>query len=175
MKHALSIWMLLVIGLSCVLGIVYWVVQQDMRVGANALQAQIAEDTVTRLNTHKQLTFSQESIDIAKSLSPFIITFDLNGNVRSSEAVLDGKTPIVPPGVFAYTKTFGEDRLTWQPKDDVRIAAVIVPYNNGFVLAGRNLREVEKQEDQLMRQIVLGWTATVGITFVASLILLKRK
>lgn len=175
MKHAFSLWLLLVVTVSCVFGVVYWVVQQDLRIGANAQQTQLAEDTALALNNHKQITFAQESVDISKSLAPFVMTFDANGSLRSSEAVLDGAAPKVPSGIFAYTKANGVDRITWQPKDDVRVAAIVVPYGNGFVLAGRNLREVEKQENQLLRQIILGWVATVGITFVASVVLLRKK
>jgi len=36
--------------------------------------------------------------------------------------------------------------VTWQPNADVRIASVVLPYNNGFVMAGRNMREVEQRE-----------------------------
>ena len=175
MKHVFSLWLLLVVTISCVLGVVYWVVQQDMRIGANDSQIQMAEDTASALQSNKQITFSQENIDISQSVAPFIMTFDANGNLRSSEAVLNGKAPVVPSGIFSFAKSNGEDRLTWQPEKGVRIAAVVVPYTNGFVLAGRNIREVEKREDQLLRQIIFGWLATVGITFVAAYILLSHR
>lgn len=175
MKHIFAIWILLVITVSCVLGVVYLVVQQEMRIGANDLQIQIAEDTAKALDNLKQITFSQESIDISRSLSPFVMTFNTNGVLRSSEGVLDGKSPSVPSGVFIYTKEHGEDRLTWQPKEGVRIAAVVVSYRNGYVLVGRNIREVEKREDMLLQQIIVGWMATVAIIFIASLVFLPKK
>ena len=133
MKNILSIWFLLVITASCVLGVVYLVVQQEMRQSANDPQIQIAQDTAKTLDSHRQITFSQASIDISESISPFIMTFNENGALQGSEAVLDGVAPIVPSGVFASAKQLGEDRLTWQPKNGVRIAAVVVPYGNGFV------------------------------------------
>jgi hypothetical protein len=41
----------------------------------------------------------------------------------------------------------------------VRIAAVIVPYDGGFVLAGRSLREVEKRELQVQGFAAAAWIA----------------
>ena len=175
MKHILRFWLLLVITFSCVLGIVYLVVQQDMRMSANDPQIQMAEDTASSLDNGKQITLSQNNIDIAKSLSPFIMTFDVSGKVQSSEATLGGVTPVVPEGVFMNGAANGQDRFTWQPETGVRIAAVVTKYNNGFVLAGRNIREVEKREDNLFKQILFGWLATVIITFFASLILIRKK
>lgn len=175
MKYVFSLWVLLVITISCIFGVVYLVVQQEIRQEANDPQVQRAEDVAMALDKNKQFAFSQESIDITKSLAPFVMTFDANGNLRSSEATLNGASPKVPSGVFDYAKIHGEDRITWQPKTGVRIAAVIAPYSKGYVLVGRNIREAEKREDKLLRQIIIGWLMTVGITFVASVILLGKK
>ena len=175
MRYIFSIWFLLIIAVSCIFGVMYLVVQQGLRQGANDPQIQIAEDTATALDTHHQLTLAQKSRDIAESLSPFVMTFSKDGKLQSSEAQLDGVSPEVPAGVFDYVKAHGEDRITWQPKTGVRIAAVVVAYNNGYVLAGRNIREVEKQEDNLLKQIFLGWLATVGLTFIAAVSLIRKK
>lgn len=175
MKKILSIWFLLVITVSCVLGVLYVVVQQEMRQTANDPQIQIAQDTAKTLDSHRQITFSQESIDVSESLSPFIMTFDEKGLLQGSEAVLDGAAPIIPSGVFTSAKRLGEDKLTWQPKIGVRIAAVVVPYTRGYVLVGRNMREVEKREDMLTKQIILGWMATVFILLVATAFFIKKK
>lgn len=175
MNKIITTWLLIVLVVSCILGVVHVVVQQDMRIGANDPQIQMAEDTAVILNTRSFLNVSQHKIDIAQSLAPFIMTFDANGQVRSSEAELDGQTPTVPAGIFAYVTSNGEDRLTWQPRTGVRIAAVVTKYNNGYVLVGRNLREVEKREDMLFVQIVFGWVVTLVVSFIAVLLFLPRK
>ena len=46
---------------------------------------------------------------------------------------MGGKTP----GVFAYTKAYGEDRFTWQPRRGVRSAVVLMAIpdaSNSFVI-----------------------------------------
>jgi sensor histidine kinase regulating citrate/malate metabolism len=175
MKKILSIWFLLVITISCVLGVLYVVVQQEMRQTANDPQIQIAQDTAKTLDSHRQITFSQESIDVSESLSPFIMTFNDRGILQGSEAVLDGVAPAIPFGVFTSAKQLGEDRVTWEPKNGVRIAAVVVPYTRGYVLVGRNMREVEKREDQLSKQIILGWMVTLLVSFLATILLIRKK
>ena|SRR5579872_6550692 len=175
MKQIVSTWILLAIVISCLLGIVHIVVQQDIRISANDPQIQMAEDTASTLSSSAFLNLSQHKINIDQSLAPFIMTFDLNGAIRSSEAVLDGQTPVVPAGVFVYVQNNGEDRLTWQPKSGVRIAAVVTKYANGYVLVGRNIREVEKREDVLFAQIVFGWVVTLVVSFIGVFLFLPRK
>ena len=175
MKKVLAIWIFTSLISFCLLGIVYFVVQQDIRIGANDPQIQMAEDTALALNRHEYMNFVQHSIDISQSLSPFLMTFDMNGISKSSQAIFHNQTPTVPPGVFKYVLLHGEDRFTWQPGDGVRIAAVVTKYNDGFVLSGRNIREVEKREDNLLHQIMLGWAVVVTIALVSSIILFSRK
>ena len=154
----------LVVTLSVVCGLIYWAVQQDLRMGANDPQIQMVEDTVVLLNSGKTYAASRK-IAIDKSLSPFIIIYDKKGNPIDSEALLSEKMPQLPLGVFSDAQNLGEDRLTWQPANGVRIAAVVAPFKNGFVLAGRNLREVEKREDQLFGEVVVSWF--IGIIAIA--------
>lgn len=167
-------WFLLIVTVSCVLGIVFIAVQQDLRISANDPQIQIAEDIATGLTNHHYMNLTQHTIDISQSLSSFVMTFNMQGKVQSSEAELHGKTPIVPQGVFASASK-GEDRFTWQPENNTRIAAVVTAYDNGYVLVGRNIREVEKREDTLLKQIILGWLVTIGVTGIAALLLMRKK
>jgi hypothetical protein len=110
-----------------------------------------------------------DTTDISESLAPFIVVFDRSGNVLSSSAMLGTEeVPTPPVGVFSYTSKNNEDRFTWQPIPQVRIAAVLVKVSvspaatssaiaPGFVLAGRSLREVEVRESQLLNQVALAW------------------
>ena len=56
--------------------------------------------------------------------------------------------------------------MTWQPNADVRIASVVLPYNNGFVMAGRNIREVEQRESQTEMFAGVTWILTLIATFI---------
>ena len=76
----------------------------------------------------------------------------ISGKVVASDALLNGSTPELPAGVLDDVRKNGEDRFTWQPEPGVRIAAVVAPLpgtSEGFVLAGRSLREVELREDNI--------------------------
>jgi len=69
-----------------------------------------------------------------------------------------------------------QNGASWQPAPGVRIASVIVPISvndDGFVLAGRSLREVEYRVDQLTLKLGLGWLASLGGTLVLVAILGK--
>jgi hypothetical protein len=82
--------------------------------------------------------------------------------VIASSVTLDGQTPELPAGVLDSTSELTENRITWQPANGVRIATVIVSYKNGFVLAGRNMRDVEDRVARL--------TVFTGLTLALALI-----
>jgi hypothetical protein len=61
--------------------------------------------------------------------------------------------------------------VTWEPKNDTRIAAVTVAGKDYYVLSGRNLNEVEKNENRTLLLSLLGGIISVillGVIFVAS-------
>jgi hypothetical protein len=148
-------------------GVVYVAGQQILRQGANDPQIQFAEDAASRLSRGDPVTvngFGQ--VDVASSLSPFMITYDDKGVVTQTSAVLHDASPEIPSGVLDYAKAHHEDRLTWQPERGVRIATVAVYYsgtNSGYVVVGRNLGEVEKREDQLAMEVAAALVACLVI------------
>ncbi len=173
-----------IISAFCLL--TYVTVQQNVRQSADDPQIQMAEDAAEQISNgaSASMTISpfgdsqsdSPNTDIAQSLKPFLIVFDQSGKVISSSASLDGLVPTPPVGVFTYTDKNGEDRFTWQPVPQARIAAVLVKVPppdaadaatttiikasdaaNGFVLAGRSLREVEVRENSLFNEVALGW------------------
>ncbi len=153
-------------------GLVYVAVQQDMRSGANDPQIQIAEDIAAVLQNgiapQSVIPPGLPSINIGKSLSPYVIIFDDSGKPIAGTGQLEGKLPTPPPRVFEYARKNGENRLTWQPEPAVRSAIVVIYYatesRSGFVLAGRSLREVEKRESFLITEVFLGWLASLFIS-----------
>lgn len=162
-------WLPLAVAITFIFGAIYAVVQQNYRQNANDPQIQIAEDIANSLDAGAEalsIIPSSYSIDISRTLSPFAIVYDDNSKAIASSAQLDGKTPEVPAGVFDFVKSHGEERLTWEPKDDVRIAAVVKKYSKGYVLAGRSLREVEIRERRLELMLGVAWIFTMGATFI---------
>jgi hypothetical protein len=140
--------------------------QQVLRQGADDPQIQLAGDLVARLEqgVAPSEAVPAGSVDMARSLSPFVIAYDDQGHPLASQAQLNGTTPAPPSGVFDYVRQHGEERVSWQPVlgnvHGVRIAAVVQRVGGphpGFVLAGRNMRELEVREDHVRNLAALTW------------------
>ena len=158
-KSIFKAWLPFAVTISAFCLLVYAAVQQAYRQSADDPQIQMANDAVTALsNGHSADSLVPAAkVSIADSLSPFLIIYDSSGNELASSAVLDGVTPALPNGVLDSTKQLGENRISWQPRPGVRIATVIVSYRNGYVLAGRNMREVEQREAQVSMFAGMTW------------------
>ena len=171
-KKVFRAWLPLLFILSMFYGAIYVAVQQNFRQSANDPQIQIARDQAQALQEGKtaQDIVGQTSVDLSKSLAPFVIIYDDALGPIASQAVLDGRIPTPPQGVFDYTKTHKEDKVTWQPKPNIRIASVLERFEGpkpGFILVGRSLKEVEQRVSDLGNKLMIGWI----ITAVGSLIL----
>ena len=151
LKSILKTWLPFAVTISAFCLLVYVAVQQAYRQSADDPQIQLANDAADALaDGHSaQALVPAIKISVDKSLAPFLIIYDANGHEVASSASLDGQTPALPNGVLDSTKQVGENRISWQPREGVRIATVIVSYKDGFVLAGRNMREVEQRESQV--------------------------
>lgn len=166
------------ITLTC--GLVYALLQQSYRQGANDPQIQISQDVAG--NLEKGLDPKQvvppAAIDISKSLAIFGIVYDDFGNVIASSAQLDFKTPELPKGVLEYARSHTQSRITWQPKPGVRSAIVVTRYGGdkpGFILIGRSLSEVEKRVDLLGKHAIMGWGVIMLATLASKLVFAEKK
>jgi hypothetical protein len=145
-----------------------------LRQGADDPQIAMAEDLAAKLEQGiaPADAVSPISVDIARSLTPFVIVYDEQGHALASQAVLNGTTPTPPPGVFDFVRQHGEERLSWQPilgsEHGVRIAAIVHRFQRakgapgGFVLAGRNMREVEARIGHVSQMAGLTWIGMLG-------------
>jgi hypothetical protein len=181
-NSVLKLWLPYFVMSVALTTLVYTAVQQEYRQNANDPQVQIAEDAAAALDAGAAPSslVPTQKVDQRSSLAPFLIITDANRNVLANSGQLDGDTVLPPAGSFEVAKRgIGKDstinhenRITWQPNDQVRDAAVIVYHsggpNPGYVIAARSLREVEVREGRL--------TDITGVTFagllVAGLILL---
>ncbi|MGA3370153.1 MAG: hypothetical protein ABSC48_00155 [Terracidiphilus sp.] len=174
---------LVLTGLSTGLALaLYAIPQQVLRQGANDPQIAMATDLVSvfeqgdiadllQQGTLPGLTAGSGGVDMARSLSPFVIVYDDQGRPLASQAQLDGKAPALPSGVFDFVRQHGEERLSWQPRRGVRIAAVVQRVGGahpGFVLAGRSLREVEVREEQVRQMAGVTWIGMLGVILVGT-------
>ncbi len=170
-QNILRHWLPLAVVITALSGLVYLVVQQSLRWGANDPQIQMAEDAAAVLTSGgaPESILPIDQVEISTSLAPFMVIYSDTGEGIASNALLHGVVPALPPGVFAYTRQNGEDRVSWQPEPGVRISAVVVAYGGaqpGFVMAGRSLREVEKREDQVQQLAGIAWLISLAGSLV---------
>ena len=157
----------------------YAIPQHVLRSGVNDPQIQLAGDVASRLEqgaAPADAVSTAQPIDMARSLAPFVIVYDDQGHPVASQGILNGSTPTPPPGVFENVRQRGEERLSWQPirgsAHGVRIATVIQRVNGahpGFVLAGRNMREVEARIADVQTMAALTWLGMLGLILIGTI------
>ncbi len=172
-------WIPLAITITAFCGLVYLSVQQNIRQSANDPQIQMSEDLADALENggSPDSLIPKTNVDISKSLAPFVIVFNDKAEVVISSVILNGKTPTPPSGVFDFVRKNNKESFTWEPNPGIRIAASVIKYNGakpGFVLAGRSIREVEKRESSLEKQVLGAWLATLVASMVATLIFINK-
>jgi hypothetical protein len=166
-------YLLLAVVVTVIIALVYATVQQSYRTAANDPQIQIAEDLGNKLNDGKSLEniFQDDTIDIAKSLSPVIIFYDASGKPIRSTGFLDGQMCKLPAGLFDHAKKNGMHSVSWQPRKGVRMAVVIVHTNSpvvSYVAAARSLREVEVREYNLRIMVFIAWIVCMVLIAVSA-------
>lgn len=178
--HTFIAWIPLGIAITGISFVAYFTVQQSYRQGLNDPQVQMAEDGATFLAkdfSPPAIVGHANSLDISTSLQSWIAVYDDQGSALLSSGLLDGQMPQPPKGVFESardgrgkgTVTAGQNRLTWQPESNVRQAIVVQRFDgqtNGYVVAGRNMREVERREGRLGETVMLTWLFLVIASFV---------
>jgi hypothetical protein len=170
-------WLPLAFLATVMAGLVYAAVQQNYRQSANDPQIQLAQDMAGAFSQGQGATAADAAnlpkVEVSESLSPFVTVFTNDNRVVFSTGLINGGESIPPKGVFDYTRTHIENRITWEPKSGVRIAAVMRYYKSGkgegFVLAGRSLSEVEKRETQTLFLTGMAWIIALSGTFVIKL------
>ena len=168
----LRYWLAPAAAATLLIGLVYTVAQQSMRLSANDVGVQLAEDAAAALEAGQVAAgLVGAPVDLARSLAPFTIVYDDAGQVVASSARLDGETPVLPAGVLGNARQRGESRITWQPQPGVRLATVVTRVGGatpGFVVAGHSLREVERRIDELGLLVGVAWLATMGATLAVA-------
>jgi hypothetical protein len=152
-----TIWVLLV-GF----GTIYVVAQQVQRNDANWPQIQLAQDTVRKTDSGGiNSLLPPQAVDISQSLAVFTNIYDKSGKPLAGSGYLDGKLAKIDPGVLDHAKGKDYNAVTWQPKKDVRIAAVAVAGKDYYVVSGRNMKEVEKNENTSLILSALGFAISI--------------
>jgi hypothetical protein len=160
--HALSLGLLL----TLLGGVAVVTTQQMLRRGADQPQIDMVKYYASEIasGTNPDDAIPPGYVDPERNLEPFVIFYNEQGKPEASTGYLDQCVPTPPAGVFRYVRSHGSENFTWQPRPHVRIAAVVRYLHRahpGFVLAGRSLRVVEKDERVLFRMTFLGWLLLV--------------
>lgn len=143
--------------LIIIFGTMYGLVQQAQRSEANYPQIQIAEDTATALNNGRSpQSLIGANVDMMGSLAPFTIIYSRTGQIIAGSGYLHGAVPAAPLGMLSAAQGQTYSAVTWQPQAGVRIAAVSVAAGHYYVLSGRSLTEVEKNETHSLQLVLLG-------------------
>jgi hypothetical protein len=156
-------------GLATVLAYaLYAIPQQVLRRVADDPQVEMADNLAWQLEqgVAPASAIPSGSVEIARSLSPFLIAFDDQGHLLASQATLSGHPPALPMGILDFVRQHGEDRFTWRPAQGVRIAAVVQRVNGahpGFVLAGRSLREEAARQNVVQEMAAVAWAAMLAL------------
>lgn len=150
----------------------YLVMQQAERHAANDPQIQLADDAATALEGGRApaALVSGDRVDVGRSLAPFVVVLDDAGTPIAASGQLDGRTPVPPAGVLATVRRDGEERVTWAPLSEVRLASVVRRVGGthpGFVVAARSLRETEARIAGIGRLIALGWAVAIVVMSIA--------
>jgi hypothetical protein len=167
LSNVLRHWLPVAATVVVLSGLVYAAVQQALRQGANDPQIQMAHDAADALarGSAARDVIPSASVDVARSLAPFVIVFDDAGRAVASSGLLHGRVPVPPGGVLASSRAGEDHRVTWQPEPGVRVAAVVVRCEGaspGFVVAGRSLLEFERRESHT--------AFFAGAAFIAALV-----
>jgi hypothetical protein len=173
MKAALKAWVPIAVVATFLAGTVYAVGHQILRQSANDPQIQQAEDWAGMIEggTDVNRLSLGPFIDPARSLAPFGIVYNQDGNIVAS-SVSAPSTMKQPDGVFDRVDAAAnhEVRFTWQPASGDRYAAVIkrASFQNAsyYVLAGRNLKLIEQRQNHIMWITAAGWLASVVMLLV---------
>ncbi len=175
-KLSVSIWFAAVFIIVIIFGTIYAVVQQSQRMAANSPQIQLAEDTAAVLVKGAQpAALVHTSVAMDKSLAPFTNIYDKYGNAIIGEGTIDSKVPVFPQGVLTSAQGVPYHTVTWQPQTGVRIAAVAVQAGDYYVVSGRSLTEVEKNEDLSLQLSALGGIASLIVLSLAMFIGTHKK
>ena len=173
-SRTIRAYLVVLIVITCIFGAIYVSVQQNYRQSANDPQIQLSEDIARELSIGLIPLYPPYlQTNVQKSLSAFVIVYNEDLQVITSTADISNiQNP--PKGVFDFAKTHEQNRLTWQPNSNLRLATVVTHFSgktSGYVLATRSLLEVEKRVDQLTEYLAAAWMVTLFASFFAIFIL----
>ncbi len=165
-----GLWLTAALLIIIMFGTSYAVVQQAQREDANSPQIQLAEDTARSLDAGRALE-SYSVVDMDTSLKPFVIVYDKAGKPVAGSGRLGKSLAKAPIGILRAAEVDKPyHAVTWQPQANVRVAAVTVAAKDYYVLSGRSLTEVEKNEAHSFDIAALGCLVSLVVLGISYLL-----
>lgn len=174
-------WLFIVMVLSLLYGAIY-------KVGLIGLDSTLYDDLTTQaVDKAWQTALSAEKdgvvkapflikVNVENQLSSFMTVYDKDKKVVGSSGVLDEQTPELPTEYLDNTNLYVRNYFTWEPKPGVHLAGVSVTMGDkGYVMAGRNMQETDRQTDRLVRAVVVAWGASVLLATAGLVVITKRR
>jgi hypothetical protein len=179
-KETVKQWIPLAVAITTVCGLMYVSNQQNIRSAANDPQTQLSQDYAEMSKIgDEQADLSQYSkVDMAKTVSPFVIIVDEDGIVVQANGILGEKTPVPDKKVLETAKKNGRSLVTWEPEKGIRLATVITHFegaNKGYAIAARSLVEIDKRIQQQLYLTIGGYAVAMGLSFISILLLNQFK
>ena len=108
--HSFQAWLPVAASTICLSVLLFLALQQYIRLSANDLPTQYAEDTKSKLEKRTELSDIIKAFpetDLQKSLAPFVIIYDSKGLPLAGSGTLKGALPAPPAGVFPLRSAQG--------------------------------------------------------------------
>lgn len=161
MKKFILIWVISMFFITLTCSVAYLVTQQSLRLGANAVPAQLAKDTAIQLQEGQspEASVPKNKVDASQSGDGFVMIFDKNKNLVATSGMMKTQEPTYPKGVLDYVSKKDEDRVTWQTQDGLRFATVAIKSNQYYIVGASSLFETENLIDHISKLVMYIWLA----------------
>jgi hypothetical protein len=174
-------WVVGALLLTAVGVVVYGVGQQAARRAVDDVPRALLEQARDRLSAGvaPATAVGGPTVDLSTSGAPFLLVYDSGHHLVASTATIAGAVPNLPPGVLDDAVARGEDRVSWQPRANVREAVVATPWRSPtaqrVVVAGASLAATETRTGALRDRVGVGWLlAELGLTAAVALAAARR-
>lgn len=157
-------YLLTAIVLTVAFGTMYGLVQQLGRMQANDTPTLLATQAAKQLDANLGLdSIQMGATNLANKPVPFVIVYSKDGKAVGGSGYIDSKLAVVPKGVLTHAKSGKNNAVTWEPKDGVRLAAVVVAAKNYYVLGGQSLQATEAHAQRLLWLTLAGYGVSLLI------------
>ncbi|HEV7168584.1 MAG TPA: hypothetical protein VGN49_11530 [Micrococcaceae bacterium] len=165
-------WLVGLVVVTLLFGSVYACLQQMGRLSDDDVPAGLALSQLT--SPDPQVLAGATPVDLAQGPETFVNVYRGDGTPLSGNGTLSGSVPRLPQGVIESALQTGQDRVTWQPQQDVRYAVVARATGDTVVVAGQNLQPSESRDRMVQLLLGLGWLGS-GLTICAGYVLTVRR